>query len=89
MVAGGCHTIEGESYERLCLAPSCGTRIDWVIVGGESGARHRLMDLEWVRSIREQCKAAGVAYFGKQDHGSRPEVPLPGELGDREWPEVR
>lgn len=40
--------------------------LDWVIVGGESGAHARQMDVEWVRSIRDQCQAAGVAFFFKQ-----------------------
>jgi len=41
-------------------------RIDWVIVGGESGPRARPMDLAWARSLVEQCRAAGVAVFVKQ-----------------------
>jgi len=40
--------------------------IDWVIVGGESGARARPIDPQWVRQIREQCQAAGVPFFFKQ-----------------------
>ena len=40
--------------------------IDWVIVGGESGAGARPMDPEWARSLRDQCVAAGIAYFFKQ-----------------------
>ena len=40
--------------------------IRWVIVGGESGPRARPMKPEWARSIREQCDAAGVAFFFKQ-----------------------
>ena len=60
--------------------------ISLVIVGGESGPQHRPMNLEWVRMIREQCRNAGVAYFGKQMSAIRPGVVLPGELGDREWP---
>jgi protein gp37 len=40
--------------------------IHWVIVGGESGVGHRPIKAEWVRSIREQCRAAGVAFFFKQ-----------------------
>jgi protein gp37 len=40
--------------------------IDWVIVGGESGPGARPMDESWVRSILEQCRAAGVAFFFKQ-----------------------
>ena len=46
--------------------------IDWVIVGGESGPRARPMEREWVRSIRDQCKAAGLAFFFKQWGGLRP-----------------
>jgi protein gp37 len=40
--------------------------IDWVIVGGESGAHARPMKAEWVRDIRRQCEEAGVAFFFKQ-----------------------
>lgn len=40
--------------------------IHWVIVGGESGPGARPMSSEWARLIREQCQAAGVAFFFKQ-----------------------
>lgn len=40
--------------------------IDWVVVGGESGPDARPMHPDWVRSIRDQCKAAGVPFFFKQ-----------------------
>ena len=40
--------------------------IHWVIVGGESGPKARPMHPEWVRSIRDQCVAAGVKFFLKQ-----------------------
>jgi protein gp37 len=40
--------------------------IDWVIVGGESGAKYRLMDHAWARSLKVRCEAAGVAFFFKQ-----------------------
>ena len=45
--------------------------ISWVIVGGESGPKARPMKAEWVRSIRDQCGAQGVAFFFKQwgSHG--------------------
>ena len=42
------------------------TSIDWVIVGGESGRRPRPVQEEWVLDIRDQCLAAGVAFFFKQ-----------------------
>lgn len=42
------------------------TGIDWTIAGGESGPAARPMDPEWVRSIRDQCASAGVAFHFKQ-----------------------
>lgn len=40
--------------------------IHWVICGGESGHGARPMHPDWARSLRNQCQAAGVAYFFKQ-----------------------
>lgn len=42
------------------------TGIHWVIVGGESGPGARPCNVEWIRSIVAQCKAAGVPPFVKQ-----------------------
>lgn len=42
------------------------TGIHWAIAGGESGPGARPMDPGWVRSIRDQCLAAGVAFHFKQ-----------------------
>jgi protein gp37 len=42
------------------------TRLDWVVVGGESGPRARPMHPQWARDIRDQCLAAGVAFHFKQ-----------------------
>lgn len=41
-------------------------KIDWVIVGGESGGKARPMHPDWVRYTRDQCITAGVAFFFKQ-----------------------
>ena len=40
--------------------------LDWVIVGGESGAGARPMHPDWARSLRDQCAAADVPFFFKQ-----------------------
>jgi protein gp37 len=40
--------------------------IHWVIVGGESGPKHRPVDPGWVREIRDQCVDAHVPFFFKQ-----------------------
>lgn len=63
-------------------------RIDWVICGGESGPGARPMNPEWVRALRDQCVAAGVAFFMKQMGGifkSRM-PPIPDDLMIREFP---
>jgi protein gp37 len=54
------HPVEGE-------APTgCTAVIDWVIAGGESGPRARPMHPAWARSLRDQCRKAGVPFFFKQ-----------------------
>lgn len=43
-----------------------GDRIEWVVQGGESGPGARAFDIRWMDDMREQCAAAGIAYFPKQ-----------------------
>lgn len=47
-------------------------RLDWVIVGGESGPHHRPMHPDWARSLRDQCTAHAVPFFFKQWGGRTP-----------------
>lgn len=62
------------------------TGIDWVIVGGESGPNFRELELDWVRDIRDRCRAQGVALFFKQVGGASPKAG--GRLLDgRTWDE--
>jgi len=42
------------------------TGIHWVIVGGESGAKARKMEVDWVENIKQQCEAQKVSFFFKQ-----------------------
>lgn len=58
-------------------------KIDWVVVGAESGANRRPCEVEWIESIVEQCKAAEVACFVKQDSSFKPGKQ--GRLSDRVW----
>jgi len=46
--------------------PQFEPRIDAVILGGETGPGARPLHLDWVRSVRDQCSAAGVPFFFKQ-----------------------
>ncbi len=41
-------------------------KLDWIIMGGESGPGARPMHPDWARSVRDQCKAAGTPFFFKQ-----------------------
>jgi protein gp37 len=68
----------GAAIRFLSLEPLLGpvadldlTRIDWVIVGGESGPGARPMEGDWVLDIRDQCVAVGVPFFFKQWGGVR------------------
>jgi protein gp37 len=70
-----CWPVYGEDEQQL---------LNWVICGGESGPNARPLQLQWVRSIVQQCRAAGVPVLVKQlgrevlDHG----MSSPGE----HWP---
>jgi len=47
-----------------------GSKIDWVITGGESGSHFRPADADWFRALRDQCAAAGTAFLFKQWEGA-------------------
>jgi protein gp37 len=46
--------------------------LHWLIAGGESGPNHRLLDVEWVRELRDACREQDVAFFFKQWGGRTP-----------------
>lgn len=81
---GGCDEFSSETgcpgHRNPC--------IDWVIAGGESGPHARQTHIEWHRSIRDQCKAAGVPYFLKQLGANVHGLPCPtcGIVGEVEGP---
>ncbi len=50
-------------------------KLDWVIVGGESGSKARPMNPDWARSLRDQCAAASLPFFFKQ-WGEHAPVPV-------------
>jgi len=57
--------------------------LDLVIVGGESGRGARPCDIEWIRSVADQCREAGVPVWVKQDNGPRPG--MQGRIPDDLW----
>ena len=75
------------------VARRTGTKLDWVICGGESGPGARAMDPDWARALRDQCAGAGAAFFMKQ-MGGHPEKrdrleDLPKDLRIRQFPKGR
>jgi len=68
----------------LDLRPWLGRGIDWIAVGGETGARDaRYMEPDWARDLRDQCRDAGAALFMKQMWKRQP---IPADLMVREHP---
>lgn len=56
--------------------------LDWIIVGGESGAGARPMHPDWALALRDQCAAAGVPFFFKQWGEWAPISDIPEEISD-------
>jgi protein gp37 len=93
------HLVQSDAHVKfLSLEPLLGpldrlnlANIDWVIAGGESGPGARAMEVEWVRSIRDQCVRAGVAFHFKQWGGVNKKKAgrvLDGKTWDQ-WPNCR
>ena len=92
-----------ENKANRALNPAGGTdhldglrRLDWVIVGGESGPKARPMHPQWARDIRDQCAAAGVPFLFKQWGEWSPRAKICGAGEDfqsidpqcKRWPDV-
>ena len=81
-LAPGCNCGAGPdgyygAHERYCGLEQ--PLIDWVICGGESGPKARIMHPLWARSLRDQCQDVGVAFLFKQWGEWSPR-------GNPEWP---
>jgi protein gp37 len=73
-------------------------KLDWVIIGGESGPNARPFDLDWARPLLAGCRAAGVACFVKQlgsatgynlhDRKGGDPAEWPADLRVREFPDM-
>lgn len=59
-------TGEARRKDKTLMPPGSRSRIDWVIIGGESGPGARPCNVDWIRSIVRQCKVAEVPCFVKQ-----------------------
>lgn len=90
----GCGFLETESYlkgvstnSETCLVCRKKTRsyptLDWVVLGGESGAQARPMHPAWAKKIMEDCTEIGVPFFFKQWGEWGPEDSIGMVSGDR------
>jgi protein gp37 len=59
---------------------------DWIICGGESGPKARMMDLQWARDLRDSSARLGRAFFFKQTTGKKL---IPPDLLVRQFPEPK
>lgn len=60
--------------------------IGWVIAGGESGPRHRPVEVAWLRGVRDRCLEQSVPFFFKQWGGRTPKAggrELDGQVWDQ------
>ena len=71
---------DGDPYPVQVQTPS----LNWVVCGCESGRGRRPMDIDWVRSLRDQCVAARVPFWFKQayENGKLVQLPL---LDGKQW----
>ena len=46
--------------------------LSWIQCGGETGPEPRPMDPKWAYDLLDECRAAGVAFFFKQNYGRKP-----------------
>jgi len=77
--------ISAEAWDRVLHTPPmplgdvdyCSGRIDWLIVGDESGPNRRPAQLDWVRTAHEAALRHGVAFHLKQLHVNGKVVHLP------------
>lgn len=86
-----CNVLTGYALHATEDVGGTCTRVDWVIVGGESGVGFRHMEYEWAIDLVRSCRAAKVPVFVKQLSGwpvERELAKFPKALQHREWPEV-
>lgn len=60
------HSAQCRETGSCSSCPACLGGLDWVIAGGESGPKARPSHPDWFRSLRDQCRVAGVPFFFKQ-----------------------
>jgi len=82
------HPVSGNNVSRhVPVHVGCENEISWAICGGESGHHRRPFNLEWARSLRDQCADADVPFFFKQIDKVRDKSEgIPADLQIRQLP---
>jgi protein gp37 len=76
--------LVGKDMQGSALHPYRGRpRLNWGVVGGESGSGYRHMSIDAARYVIRQFSDAEVPLFVKQDHGPRPG--MQGRFTAEEW----
>jgi protein gp37 len=82
--------VDQDGYHRQDIGGGLLDGLDWVVAGGESGKGARVWPgfEDACRSLRDQCRSAGVPFFMKQMQGARKATmpPIPDDLLVREIP---
>lgn len=76
------------ALEEIIFTPEWLRALDWIILGGESGAGWRTMvDWEYARALAALCRHYDTAFFMKQAAAFRPtDAMIPADLLVREFP---
>ena len=64
-IPGAKHWVSGEPCLSMMDFTPWLDRLDWLVLGGETGPGARPCHPDWVRQVRDDCVAAGVDYFFK------------------------
>jgi protein gp37 len=89
-ICGSTYVAAGKNFERCDLTGAPCAGIDWIVAGSESGPGARPCDIEWIRSLRDQCAAAEVPFFWKQhvENGRKIGLPMLDGVTHDAFPEV-
>jgi len=75
--------LDGDHLSREFTHVGSGARLGWTIIGAESGAKRRPMEIDWMTSLAAQCKAANCSCFVKQDGAAK--AGQQGRISDELW----
>jgi protein gp37 len=85
---GSYNFLTGNVFSAGMNEPCVSTKLDWVIVGGETGPRAREIDIAWVNSIEIQCSKANVPFFMKSFGSKQKELDIVITNDYRQFPKL-